>query len=134
MSEHDARTPGADGGLEQVGEELGTTAQQVRRAAAALSGSGRIGPGDAARGAAQAIDRAGAATAGAARVIRRAREAARARPWATVAAGVGVGLGGLLGQVVVRRRRAARQSQPGWGEALERIWITATERPAPPGR
>src|SRR5438105_2473255 len=128
MSENDGRMAGGDDGLAEVGEELGTTAQQIRRAAAALLESGRIGPGDAARSAAEAIDRAGAAAAGAARSLRRVREAARTRPWAVLAAGaaLGAGLGAILGQLLVRRGRA-RQPQPRWGEALETIWSTATE-------
>jgi hypothetical protein len=135
MSENEARTAGAQGGLDEVGEqlgtageELGTAAQQARRASAALLGSGRIGPGDAARSAAEAIDQAGAGALGAARGMGRALDAARARPWAVVAVGgaLGAGVGGLLGQTIVRRRRA-REPRPQWGEALERIWATATE-------
>ncbi|MDX6644453.1 MAG: hypothetical protein QOK40_180 [Miltoncostaeaceae bacterium] len=116
-----------DGALAEVGEGLATTAQQVRRTAAALSRSGRVGPGDAARGAAEAIDRAGAAAAGAARGIRRAGEAVRARRWAVVAVGgaLGAGVAGLLGRALARRRRAG-QPQLEWGEALERIWSTAS--------
>jgi ElaB/YqjD/DUF883 family membrane-anchored ribosome-binding protein len=134
MSEDDGRAARADGGLADVGEELGTAAQQVRRTAAALLESGRTGPGDAARGAAETIDRVAAATAGAARSIRRAGEAARARPWMVVAVGgaLGAGVGGLLGTSLVRRRRE-RQPRPRWGEALERIWTTANE-PAGGGR
>jgi hypothetical protein len=139
MSEHEARAADAGGGLDEVGEELGTagrelgtTAQQIRRASAGLLESGRVGPGEAAAGAAEAIDRAGAAAAGAAQGINRALGAARARPWAVVAAGgaLGAGVGAVLGRLVVGRRRA--RQRPQWGEALEHIWKTATDE-APRG-
>jgi len=136
MSEDEAGAPGAASGLDEVGEELGTagrelgtTAQQIRRASAGLLESGRIGPGEAAAGAAEAIDRAGAAAAGAAQGINRALGAARARPWAVVAAGgaLGAGVGGVLSQIVMHRRRA--RQRPQWGEALEHIWRTAKDEP-----
>lgn len=134
MSDHEARAADAGSGLDEVGEELGTagrelgtTAQQIRRASARLLESGRVGPGEAAAGAAEAIDRAGAAAAGAAQGINRALGAARARPWTVVAAGgaLGAGVGGVLSQVVARRRRA--RQRPQWGEALEHIWRTAKD-------
>jgi hypothetical protein len=123
-----AAANGDDGALAQAGEELGTTAQQVRRAAAALSASGRVGPGDAARGAAGAIERAGEAATSAAQTLRRLGETASRRPVAVVAAGLalGAGAGGLIGRSIARRRRL-HQPEAGYAEAFEAIWTTASE-------
>jgi hypothetical protein len=123
-----AAANGGDGALAQAGEELGTTAQQVRRAAAALSASGRVAAGDAARGAATAIERAGEAAAGTGRKLRRLGEAASRRPLAVVAGGLalGAGAGGLIGRSMARRRRL-REPDATYAEAFEAIWTTASE-------
>jgi hypothetical protein len=137
MGDDPVTQPGADNGaLGEAGDELATTAQQVRRAAAALSDSGRVGPGDAARGAAEAIEGAasaarGAASAarGAARGIGRAREQALARPWAVVGTGfaVGAGLGMLVWRSAAARARRPQDLDERYAGALGAIWAAVGE-------